>query len=545
MSTDALWDINGISPNVRMTDDMVLDVGSNTSKSTYKIKRTTNHYHCTCPAWRNQKTPVDARTCKHLKALLGEVYEDARVQWVLGGAGSVAAAAVGAGAKGKPTSKRAAANDPEDDEENSKPATKKPKLGVSPIREMDEDADADVKMAEAEADEEVTDEPEPEAPDADADADELACINGIKPTILFADGEERSVKSMSSSAVYKVKRTWDHFFWYKGPVNARTCKHLQELFGAQYEYERVMWKNPDGDVPKIKVEEDDDESAPPSSKKQIPDLLLANKYDPASTDPAGWWISEKLDGVRTYFDGTTFWSRLGNPFTPPSWFIKDLPKDITLDGELFGGRGQFQSTVSIVKTVNSPHWQNITFEIFDTPSHGDLPFETRIKTLQTIFGSSDTEGTHQCAHVKVVEHVAARDHAHVLERLKEVEELGGEGVMLREPDSKYQGSRSNTLLKVKTFYDAEAVVTGYAPGKGRNAGTTGALMCRMESGKTFNVGTGLSDKQRRNPPKVGSIIVYRFQELTRDKVPRFPSFVGEAADKTVPKDADIPPHRLV
>jgi hypothetical protein len=36
----------------------------------------------------------------------------------------------------------------------------------------------------------------------------------------------------------------------------------------------------------------------------------------------------------------------------------------------------------------------------------------------------------------------------------------------------------------------------------------------------FNVGTGLSDKVRANPPKVGSIVVYRFQDLTRDGVPR-------------------------
>lgn len=39
--------------------------------------------------------------------------------------------------------------------------------------------------------------------------------------------------------------------------------------------------------------------------------------------------------------------------------------------------------------------------------------------------------------------------------------------------------------------------------------------------QTFNVGTGLTDKLRKNPPKVGSIITYRFQELTRDNVPRF------------------------
>jgi hypothetical protein len=41
----------------------------------------------------------------------------------------------------------------------------------------------------------------------------------------------------------------------------------------------------------------------------------------------------------------------------------ELPKDLKLDGELFGGRGEFQSTVSIVKTINSPHWKGITFQV--------------------------------------------------------------------------------------------------------------------------------------------------------------------------------------
>lgn len=63
--------------------------------------------------------------------------------------------------------------------------------------------------------------------------------------------------------------------------------------------------------------------------------------------------------------------------------------------------------------------------------------------------------------------------------------------------------------------------------------------------QTFNVGTGLSDKLRKNPPKIGAIITYRFQELTRDGVPRFPSYIGEAVDKDEPKDAEIPKHRII
>ncbi|TEB32134.1 nucleic acid-binding protein [Coprinellus micaceus] len=122
--------------------------------------------------------------------------------------------------------------------------------------------------------------------------------------------------------------------------------------------------------------------------------------------------------------------------------------------------------------------------------------------------------------------------------MKEVEGLGREGVMLRKSGSKYEGIPSSSLMRVKTF-DAEAIATGYGAGKGKHAGPTGALQCKMGFGKTFSVSSGLSDKQRKNPPKIGSIIVYRFLELTRDGVLRFPTFVGEAADKTEPKGAEV------
>ncbi len=114
----------------------------------------------------------------------------------------------------------------------------------------------------------------------------------------------------------------------------------------------------------------------------------------------------------------------------------ELPKDVTLDGELFCGRGQFQSTVSIVKTINSPHWNSgsnpVTFQVFDIPSLGNKPFEARLAELKKMFGPG---GKWACREVEVVEHVKVKDRDHVLEKLKEIEALGGEGLMLREPKS--------------------------------------------------------------------------------------------------------------
>ncbi|EAU82651.2 DNA ligase [Coprinopsis cinerea okayama7 len=551
-SNEELAEIDGIKPKVILADGEVKEVKSATSKSVYKVKRSFDHFHCSCPAWRNQKgAQVNARTCKHLQSLLGEEYEAARLQ-LKGGQKSSASKPPSK----KPASKRSVKADSEAEKPASKTKQAPASKGSARVKKELEEVKEEDKEAEGDGDEEMASvNDENEAPDGD---DELAVINGIKPKVYLKDGEQTEVKSASSNSMYKVKRTWDHYYWsladipsFQGgcPVNARTCKHLQGLLGADYEAARLKWKNPDGPAPRTaaaKGKGKGKSDAPSSSTKSVPDLLLANKWDfETGIDPTGWWISEKLDGVRVlisaFWDGKQFFSRLGNPFTPPKWFLETLPKDVKLDGELFGGRQQFQSTVSVVKTVNSPHWKGISFQVFDIPSKASDPFEKRLETLDALFGEG---GSHKCSHVSIVEHVLAKSRDHVLEKLKEIEELGGEGLMLRKPQSKYEGSRSNTLLKVKTFYDAEAVVTGYEPGKGRNAGVTGALKCKMASGKTFNVGTGLSDKQRKNPPKIGSIIVYRFQELTRDKVPRFPSFIGEAADKTEPKDADIPPSRI-
>ena len=103
--------------------------------------------------------------------------------------------------------------------------------------------------------------------------------------------------------------------------------------------------------------------------------------------------------------------------------------------------------------------------------------------------------------------------------------------MLRQPGSPYEAGRSSTLLKVKTFHDAEAIVIGHEPGAGRHKGRLGALSVRLPSGIMFSVGTGFSDKERGNPPAVGSAITFRYQELSDAGVPRFPSYVGVRCDE--------------
>ncbi|HEY6035190.1 MAG TPA: DNA ligase, partial [Kofleriaceae bacterium] len=253
-----------------------------------------------------------------------------------------------------------------------------------------------------------------------------------------------------------------------------------------------------------------------------PPILLAHKWE-TDHDPTGWWMSEKLDGVCAYWDGEAFLSRAGNKFYAPDWFIADLPAD-TLDGELWVGRKQFQRTTSIVRSgAQSDEWKQVTYVVFDAPE-AKGGFEDRLAHIEKVMKRAAPP------HARALDHVVCNGLDHLRDELRRVEGLGGEGLMLRQPKSLYAVGRSSTLLKVKTFHDAEATVIGHAPGTGKHKGRLGALVAQLPDGTTFNVGTGFSDAERESPPAIGAIITFRYQELSNDGVPRFPSYVGERID---------------
>src|SRR5206468_3851452 len=114
----------------------------------------------------------------------------------------------------------------------------------------------------------------------------------------------------------------------------------------------------------------------------VPPLLLAETWDNAA-DLSGWWMSEKLDGVRAYWDGTQFLSRLGNLFHAPDWFVEGLP-ELPLDGELWIGRKKFQRTVSIVRRQDKNEvWNEVRFLVFDAPA-APGGFEDRLAFLKDV-----------------------------------------------------------------------------------------------------------------------------------------------------------------
>ena len=193
-------------------------------------------------------------------------------------------------------------------------------------------------------------------------------------------------------------------------------------------------------------------------------------------------------------------------------------------------RKAFQRTVSIVRRHDqSEHWRQIKYVLFDAPVAGGT-FEERQKTL------FDLVRQHRPSYATVLDQVCCTGIKNLKLELARIESLGGEGLMLRQPGSQYEAGRSSTLLKVKTFRDAEGRVVEHLPGRGRHAGRMGAVVVELPGGLTFSVGTGFTDDQRRNPPSIGSLITYRYQELTDRGIPRFPSFVR------VRSDAESPAH---
>ena len=254
-----------------------------------------------------------------------------------------------------------------------------------------------------------------------------------------------------------------------------------------------------------------------------PPLMLANVYRPG-IQLADYWVSEKYDGVRGFWDGQKLLTRGGQAINTPAWFTANWPAT-PMDGELWAGRGQFQKAVSTVRqqTPDGAAWRGIQFMVFDLPAEPGT-FTERLSTLNSVVSKLAVPWVQAVPQTKVPSHPALQS------QLKQITQAGAEGLMLHRGSSLYKGVRNDDLLKVKTHDDAEAKVIAYIPGKGKYAGQLGALLVEMpakdgQTAKRFKLGTGLSDAQRQNPPAVGSEVTYRYRGLNDSGIPRFASFL--------------------
>lgn len=244
---------------------------------------------------------------------------------------------------------------------------------------------------------------------------------------------------------------------------------------------------------------------------------------------AEYFVSEKLDGVRGYWDGDKLFTRQGKPINSPMWFTKNWPKH-PVDGELWIERNQFQPLLSCVskkKTEIQPAkscWQNVRFMMFDLPQHGGV-FAERVDKMRQLLKEIKSP------YFAMINQEKFEDLEAVEVKLSAVMLIKGEGLMLHHDTAHYKSGRNKQLLKFKRHQDAEATVIGYTHGKGKYEGLLGAVKVQTPEGVEFKIGSGFSDKQRVNPPPIGSIITYKYNGLTQAGIPRFARFWRIRASK--------------
>jgi DNA ligase-1 len=250
----------------------------------------------------------------------------------------------------------------------------------------------------------------------------------------------------------------------------------------------------------------------------LPALMMAKAWQEGQ-DIGHFLVSEKLDGVRAYWDGQRLRFRSGRPIAAPDWFIKGLPK-MALDGELWLGRGRFDALSGMVRK-NVPvdaEWRELRYMIFDLPG-ATGSFADRAAHILTVVEQANQPWLQAVAQQQVANKTALQA------LLKQTVQAGGEGLVLHRANALWSPGRSDALQKLKPMPDEDARVVAHLPGKGRHVGRLGALILELPNGQRFALGTGFTDEQRSAPPLIGSIVTYRYRDRTSNGLPRFASFL--------------------
>ena len=250
----------------------------------------------------------------------------------------------------------------------------------------------------------------------------------------------------------------------------------------------------------------------PNAFAQPLNVMLLEQYHDQPVQ--GWVMSEKLDGVRGYWDGKQLLSRQGYPLSAPDYFVKGFPP-FAIDGELFSERGKFEEISATVR-AHQKGWHALKLHVFDVPNaEGHLL--QRLETLKTYLRH------HPTPYIEIIEQIPVKDKAHLNQFFNQIQQLGGEGVVVRNPNTTYITGRSAQILKLKTVQDEECRVIAHHKGKGKYADKLGAITCENQRGQ-FRIGSGFKDKDRENPPPINSLITYKYRGLTATGKPRFATY---------------------
>lgn len=262
--------------------------------------------------------------------------------------------------------------------------------------------------------------------------------------------------------------------------------------------------------------------------------------------------SPKLDGIRCVVHEGQAKSRMLKPI--PNCFVRETlssPRMHDLDGEIVtytdGKLDDFNTTQSKIMTQDGVV-DDFMFYAFDNFKAPMLPFVDRIREVPYATDRYQRRLPHELVQNLDDLHKLCEQHI----------QLGYEGTMIRSPSGHYKFGRSTAreqgLLKIKRFHDAEAVVVGLTElmrngneattnALGRTersshkanmipSGTMGTIVANW-NGVEFEIGTGYTQQQRQeywHSLKPGTKITFKYQEVSKYGVPRFPVFLGIRRD---------------
>jgi DNA ligase 1 len=244
------------------------------------------------------------------------------------------------------------------------------------------------------------------------------------------------------------------------------------------------------------------------------ELQKPKVYDKQKHEINNWLMSEKLDGIRAYWDGKDLYTKNGNKIYVPIWFIKNFP-NFELDGELWSKRNDFENIQNIVlDKIPSSKWKEITYNIFEVPN-AKGNFEERLSIIENYLDKNPNNP------IKIIPQIRCKNQENLERYLQELVNKKAEGIIIKNPNIEYFTGRSDEILKVKKFEDDEALVIGlnYKNKKFKS------LKVKLENEVVFNLGGGFSDKERLKPPKIGDIVTFKYYGFTKNNKPKFASFL--------------------
>lgn len=246
-------------------------------------------------------------------------------------------------------------------------------------------------------------------------------------------------------------------------------------------------------------------------------LFLLKTYDNTQS-VTGWVMSEKLDGIRGFWNGKQLLTRSGHKIYAPDWFVENYPP-FAIDGELWTKRENFEKISSIVRRKQAnKQWRKISHQIFEVPEQKGGLLD-RLMILRRYLK------THPHSPIKIIKQHRITQQSQVKQFLQKIIQKGGEGIVLRDPNVGYQTGRLSSALKFKQHLDSECVVQDILLGKGKYAKKMGSLLCKTKEKMLINIGSGFKDIQRENPPPVGTTITFKYYGLTKNGKPKYPVFL--------------------